>query len=279
MMLSSPDPPRRADIALVERGLAPSRSAAQRLISAGAVILVDSAAPDGPGRPLTKAATLIGATDRLRVVLTDEIRYVSRGGLKLAHALERVGLDCAGTRCLDVGQSTGGFTDCLLQAGARSVLGIDVGHAQLHPQLREDARVLTLEGVNARNLSDVALRAALARAGRTDMMPASGFDLIVVDVSFISLRLIIAALRPLLADAAHWLALVKPQFEVGPGHLDGRGVVRDTRLYDGVQAQIRQLAAAHQLRVLDWFDSPIAGGDGNHEFLMHCRPEPTGPTQ
>jgi 23S rRNA (cytidine1920-2'-O)/16S rRNA (cytidine1409-2'-O)-methyltransferase len=268
----SDPPPTRADMALVDRGLAPSRSAAQRLISAGAVTVRSGGHP-GSSRAVNKSAEIIEPCDELGVIISDEIRFVSRGGLKLAKALKQTGVDAEGTRCLDIGQSTGGFTDCLLQAGARSVIGVDVGHDQLHAQLRQDNRVICFEGVNARHLSGEALRTALARIGRPEAMPEAGFDIAVVDTSFISLTLIFAPIRPLLSRLGHLLALVKPQFEVGPGNLNGRGIVRDQRLYASVEAAVRQAAAGNVLRVLDWFDSPVLGGDGNREFIMHARPD------
>ena len=242
----------RLDALLVERGLAPSRTAAQRLIEAGRVSL--------DGGTLTKPAQLLADDARLVVVPADTAEYVSRGGLKLAGALLHAKLDVHGRDCLDVGQSTGGFTDCLLQHGAARVVGIDVGHDQLHPQLAADPRVEHHEGVNARQLEKSVL------AGRQ-------FDLIVADVSFISLTLILPQLPPLLTQRGDLLLLVKPQFEVGPGHIGKGGIVTDASLYAGVQDKLAACCAAHHLSVIDWFDSPITGTDGNREFFLHARHE------
>lgn len=241
----------RADRLLVERGLAPSRTAAQRLIESGRVSsphgLVRKASETFPGNiVLTVAAD---ATDC----------HVSRGGLKLAGALQASGLDASGWTCLDVGQSTGGFSDCLLQAGAARVVGVDVGHGQLHPRLQGEPRLLALEGINCRHLCRNDLGMAC---------PADGFDLIVADVSFISLALILPQLPALLAPAGQLLLLVKPQFELGPAALGKGGIVRDPARYAEVEARFRQLAADLHLNVAGWFDSPITGGDGNHEFFL-----------
>ena len=237
----------RADQLLVERGLAPSRTAAQRLIETGRVTW--------EGGPVAKPAQELPADAELRVTDDDLDRYVSRGGLKLAGALAHTGLDVRNRVCLDVGQSTGGFTDCLLQAGAARVVGVDVGHGQLHPRLRSDARVTGLEGVNARKLAEASL-------------PERHFDLIVADVSFISLALILPQLPPFLDNDGDMLLLVKPQFEVGAAHVGKGGIVRDPALYGQVEAKLRAAGADCRLAVRAWFDSPIAGGDGNREFFL-----------
>lgn len=244
----------RADHLLVAQGLAPSRTAARALIEAGRVSC--------EGKPVSKPAQLLPPSTRLAVTSDPDDRFVSRGGLKLAGALSRTGLDVRGFTCLDVGQSTGGFTDCLLQAGAAKVVGIEVGHDQLHSRLRQDPRCITLEGLNARYL---------CAADLGENMPAHGFGLIVCDASFISLALLLPQWPALLAPGGHVLALVKPQFEVGPQGLAKGGIVRDTALYAGVETRIRAAAGAAGIDVLDWFDSPITGGDGNHEFLFHGR--------
>jgi len=160
-----------------------------------------------------------------------------------------------GRNCLDVGQSTGGFTDCLLQAGAARVVGVDVGHGQLHPRLRADARVACIEGVNARALAEAPL-------------PVRSFECIVADVSFISLALVLPQLPPLLAADGAMLLLVKPQFEVGPENVGKGGIVRDSALYAQVETKLRQVCAALALAVRDWFESPITGSDGNREFFL-----------
>ena len=193
------------------------------------------------------------------------------GGLKLEGALRCAGLNVTGWRCLDVGQSTGGFTDCLLQHGAASVLGVDVGRGQLHPSLRNNARVLALEGINARSLTPASLLRALANCAPDLQAFDPAFDLVTGDVSFISLTLVLPALVPLLAPGGQVLLLVKPQFELQPGQVGKGGIVRDAALYAEVAQRIRTAAQAQGLQVQGWFDSPITGGDGNREFFMHAR--------
>lgn len=239
----------RADALLVTQGLAPSRTAAQRLIEAGRAF--------ADGHPVGKASQALPASAQLSVTPDEADRYVSRGGLKLAGALAHSGTDVRDRSCLDVGQSTGGFTDCLLQAGAREVVGVDVGHDQLHPRLRGDARVSCIEGVNARHLQESAL--ATRRAG---------FDLVVADLSFISLALVLPQLPAFLAEGGSMLLLAKPQFEVGPEHVGKGGIVRDATQYAVVERKLRDAAEAAGLRVRDWFDSPITGTDGNREFFL-----------
>lgn len=240
----------RADQVLVERGLAASRSQAQRLIAAGA-----RWRSPGGWRPLIKSDEL-PADAEIELLDAAAARYVSRGGLKLDGALRATGLAVGGWHCLDVGQSTGGFTDCLLQHGAASVVGVDVGHGQLHPRLAADARVRALEGVNARQL-DTAL-------------PGARFDLIVADLSFISLTLVLPALVPLLRPGGQLLLLVKPQFELQPGDIGKGGIVRDVALHAQVEQRLRRACADAALAVRHWLPSPIAGGDGNREFFIHA---------
>ncbi|MFN3828659.1 MAG: TlyA family RNA methyltransferase [Tepidimonas ignava] len=249
----------RADQQLVQRGLVASRSAAQRLIDAGAVQWRPEVA--AAWRTVRKAGEALPAHAELRVADDAEVRYVSRAGLKLAAALQRTGVAVAGRRCLDVGQSTGGFTDCLLQYGAACVVGVEVGHGQLHPRLRADARVIAIEGCNARELTPERLRALGGAAA------APPFDLIVGDLSFISQTLVWPALVPLLAPGGDMLMLVKPQFELQPADIGKGGVVRDPAAWARVRQRIEAAAAALGLRLRDYFDSPIAGGDGNREFL------------
>lgn len=244
----------RADQLLVESGLAASRTAAQRLIAAGRVRWL--------GGPVTKSSQEIPRDGELTVEADPDDRYVSRGGLKLAGALAASGISPEGRACLDVGQSTGGFTDCLLQAGAARVVGVDVGHSQLHPRLQGDPRLVCIEGVNCR---------ALDSADLGGHLPADGFSLIVADVSFISLTLVLPQLPTLLAEDGDMILLVKPQFEVGPQGLGKGGIVRDPALYGEVEAKLRQAAADAGLTVHSWFDSPITGGDGNREFFIWLR--------
>ena len=247
----------RADILLVERGLAPSRTAAQRLIAGGHVFT--RVGPKGARVALTKPGVTLDDDIAIEVEASELNRFVSRGGLKLDGALDRVGLDVTGMRCLDVGQSTGGFTDCLLQRGASQVVGVDVGHEQLHPSLRSDSRVTYFEGVNARELTS-------ATTGI-----AGDFNLIVADVSFISLTKVLPQWPALLALGGHVLSLVKPQFEVGAENIGRGGIVRDASLYAMVETSIREACAVAGLKVLDYFESPITGSDGNHEFFLYAQ--------
>jgi 23S rRNA (cytidine1920-2'-O)/16S rRNA (cytidine1409-2'-O)-methyltransferase len=241
----------RADQLLVERGLASSRSQAQRLIASG-VRWLDR----GDWRPVAKNGDELPAEAPVELLDSAEARYVSRGGLKLEGALNSAGIAVEGKACLDVGQSTGGFTDCLLQRGAARVTGVDVGHGQLHAAVRADPRVTAIEKVNARELS-------AEQVGRD-------FDLIVGDLSFISLTLVLPALAPLLASGGALLLLVKPQFELQPGQVGKHGIVRDPALYVVVEKRLRDCCASLGLAVRGWYDSPIAGGDGNREFFVYA---------
>ncbi len=244
----------RADQLLLQRGLAPSRSAAQRLIEHGAVRWLGPkgwAVPKKAGEDLPQAC-------EMEVTDNAELRWVSRAGLKLDAALAHCGIDVADRTCLDVGQSTGGFTDVLLARGAASVVGIDVGHGQLHAKLRNDPRVTALEGVNARQLDAATL-------------PRQSFDLVVADLSFISLTLVLPALVPLaLRDL---LLLVKPQFELQPADIGKGGLVTDPVAHGHVEARLRAACAKRGLKLRDYFESTVAGGDGNREhFLWACKP-------
>ena len=189
----------------------------------------------------------------------------------MAGALAATGLEVSGCLCLDVGQSTGGFTDCLLQHGAAHVVGVDVGQGQLHPRLRGDARVTCIEQVNARALDASDLIAACADGISAEGQFDLKFSVIVGDLSFISLTLVLPALVPLLADSGALLMLVKPQFELQPGQVGKGGIVRDPALYAFVEQRIRACCAEQGLAVQAWLDSPIAGGDGNHEFFIFAR--------
>jgi 23S rRNA (cytidine1920-2'-O)/16S rRNA (cytidine1409-2'-O)-methyltransferase len=243
----------RADQLLVERGLATTRSQAQRLIASGVRWLAA-----GGWQRVAKNGDELPSHAELELLDASELKYVSRGGLKLEGALKEAGVDVVGKRCLDVGQSTGGFTDCLLQHGAACVVGVDVGHGQLHERLRGDARVQALEKLNAREV--------------TAREVGTGFDVIVGDLSFISLTLVLPALAPLLAPNGHLLMLVKPQFELQPGQLGKGGIVVDSSLYPRVEQRIRDCCRQLGLQVRDWLQSPIAGGDGNREFFIHATP-------
>jgi 23S rRNA (cytidine1920-2'-O)/16S rRNA (cytidine1409-2'-O)-methyltransferase len=249
----------RADLLLVQQGLAPSRSAAQRLIERGGVRWLGVKGWQVP----RKAGDELPEGCQVEVTDDAELRWASRGGLKLEGALQTAGLGLAGAVALDLGQSTGGFTDVLLHAGCARVVGVDVGHGQLVQRLRDDARVLCLEGVNARGLDAGVLGEAL---------PAAGFDFITGDLSFISLTLVLPAVAPLLAPTGTLLLLVKPQFELQPADINKAGLVKDAAAYPRVEARLREACAACGLQVTAWRDSPVTGGDGNREFFVQARP-------
>jgi 23S rRNA (cytidine1920-2'-O)/16S rRNA (cytidine1409-2'-O)-methyltransferase len=285
----------RIDQLLVQIQLASTRSQAQRLIADG----VEWQQGDTWKR-VAKNGDDVPEDSPVRLLNDAEARYVSRGGLKLEAALKHLGLDVTGFACLDVGQSTGGFTDCLLQHGAVSVAGVDVGSAQLHPQLRTDPRVLCVEKVNARALVADDLIAAYedsvgadgmfdddaseeedgSDGGDEDACAAAAshpkgfvpaFDLVVADLSFISQTLVLPAVVPLLKAGGTLLTLVKPQFELQPGQVGKGGIVKDASMYLLVEQRLRDACADLGLSVTAWFDSPIAGGDGNHEFFICAR--------
>ena len=266
----------RADQLLVVRGLASTRSQAQRLIADGVRWRKNEV-----WKTVTKNGDDIPDDAPIELLNDAEARYVSRGGLKLEAALKQVGLVVTGLACLDVGQSTGGFTDCLLKHGAASVVGVDVGSAQLHPSLRADPRVLCVEGVNARSLDASDLIAAYeesTRAGGAFDVEEGGesefapeFDLIVADLSFISQTLVLPAVVPLLKAGGTLLTLVKPQFELQPGQVGKGGIVKDAAFYPLIEQRLRDACEALGLTVTAWFDSPIEGGDGNREFFICAR--------
>lgn len=252
----------RIDQLLVERGLAASRSQAQRLIAGG----VQWQQADGSWRAVLKNRDEVPGGAAVQLLDDAESRYVSRGGLKLEGALKATGVQVDGLRCLDVGQSTGGFTDCLLQHGAAEVVGIDVGHAQVHPRIRENERVVCIEGVNARELEPGDERVPQA---------LEGFDLVVGDVSFISLTLVLPGVVHLLKPTGQLLMLVKPQFELQPGQVGKGGIVKDERHYPFIENRVRTALSDLGMRVSAWLDSPIEGGDGNREFFVQaCWPDP-----
>ncbi len=239
----------RLDLLLVERGLADSREKARGLIMAGQAAV--------NGQVVHKAGTLVDQDAEIRVA-GPEHPWASRGGIKLAHALDVFGIDPTGWLALDIGASTGGFTDVLLQRGARAVIALDVGHGQLHWKLRSDPRVTVIEGVNARHLS----RADLPDIGR-------GVDIATIDVSFISLTYILPVLPALLAPGAPVIALVKPQFEAGRDEVGKKGVVTDPAVHARVLATVTAAAAEVGLTAVDTIPSPITGAEGNREFLVH----------
>lgn len=256
----------RVDQLLVARGLAPSRSAAQRLIDRGAVRF--RVERGSVWRQPAKAGVDLPDACDLQVIDDAELRFVSRGGLKLDGALRATGIDIAGRRCLDVGQSTGGFTDVLLQAGAMRVVGIDVGHGQLHVRLRDDPRVCAYEGLNAREIGGSAFEREQG---------SEPFDFVTGDLSFISSTLVLPTMVRLLAASGDLLLLVKPQFELQSSDIGRGGVVKDERLYPAVETRIRNALQALSLDVVDYFESPVKGGDGNTEFFAWARHRPENP--
>ena len=238
----------RLDERVVAAGLAESRAKAQALILAGEV-LVDGECVDKPGTRVRDEAEL-----RLRGARR---RFASRGGEKLAGALDDLGIDARGRACLDLGASTGGFTDCLLQRGARSVVAVDVGYGQLDAKLRSDPRVVVVERTNARELAAEALPAPI--------------DLVTIDVSFISVRRLLPRLAEL-APAADWLILVKPQFEVGRGQVGKGGVVRDDTLRAAAVGAVRAAAEGLGWHSAGQIESRLAGPKGNREVFLWLRP-------
>ncbi len=237
----------RIDKLLVERGLADSRTKAQALVMAGLVLVNEQrVAKPSDNTPLNAQIRLKGADDPTS-------RYVGRGGLKLEAALREFAIDVNGLACIDVGASTGGFTDCLLQHGAASVVALDVGHNQLDWRLRNDSRVTVKENVNARYLKPEDF--------------ANKFDLAVMDVSFISATKVMPALIPLLADAGSLITLIKPQFEVGRGEVGSGGIVRNPEKHTRVIAEVNQAATELGFRPVGLIESPLQGADGNREFL------------
>ncbi|MGD8176168.1 TlyA family RNA methyltransferase [Marinimicrobium sp. ARAG 43.8] len=247
----------RLDKLLVARGLADTRTRAQRLIEAGRVRVQLAGRWQVQHKPGVKLPMDVA----LEVEPAAEDEFVSRGGIKLRGALEGAALDVAGWTALDIGQSTGGFTDCLLRQGAARVVGVDVGRDQLAPALRKHPKVVCHEGINARQLPTDRL---LAEA-------PDGFDLAVMDVSFISQTLILPGIAPLLRSGGWLVSLVKPQFEVGRDGIGKGGIVRDARLYKEVEAQICHCCRESGLEVNAYFGSPITGGDGNREFFVVAR--------
>jgi 23S rRNA (cytidine1920-2'-O)/16S rRNA (cytidine1409-2'-O)-methyltransferase len=276
----------RADLFLVEHGFATTRSQAQRLIASGVQWRAEEG---GPWKKVAKNGDEMPDGAELQVPDTTEAKYISRGGLKLEGALKSTGVDVSGLRCLDIGQSTGGFTDCLLQRGAAQVVGVDVGHGQLHGSMRDDSRVVCIEGVNARSLTADELVAHYNRAIHggddadedgdyedhagheedTGFEPV--FDFLTGDLSFISLTLVLPAVVRLLKPEGHLLMLVKPQFELQPGQVGKGGIVRDPVHFEFVEKRLKDTCAGLGLEVLAWLDSPIAGGDGNREFFIHAQ--------
>ncbi len=238
----------RLDELLVQRGLAASRSQAKALIMSGRV-LHGTDRLDKPGKEFP---------GDIELTVEQPPRFVSRGGEKLQGFIDRFSLDLRGAHLLDVGASTGGFTDCALQAGAADAVCVDVGRAQLHPRLQNDPRVTNLEKINARHL-------------QASDLPRAEFDTVVMDLSFISLKSVLPAVWPLLRVGGSLVALVKPQFEAGKAEVDkGRGIIRDAAVQDAVLADIQAFALTQLpgATLIGTMDSPITGTDGNREFLL-----------
>lgn len=239
----------RLDKLLVENGLTPSRERARALIMAG-MVCVDDEMRDKPG-------VLVWPQQSIRIKQSSLLRYVSRGGLKLEKALQRFEIDVQGLVCLDVGASTGGFTDCLLQHGAQRVYALDVGYGQLAWRLRQDSRVIVIERTNIRRM-------------KADTIPEM-VNLITIDTSFISLRLVVPATLPFLAPQGGLVTLIKPQFEVGKEKVGKGGVVRDPALHQSVIGAIGDFFSAMGLQCQGPVESPILGPKGNKEFLLHLK--------
>ena len=239
---------RRLDAELLRRGLAETREAAQQLVVSGQVTV--------GGAPAEKSSRLVAADEPI-VVLAPPPRFVSRGGEKLAAALERFGVDVRGATALDAGASTGGFSDCLLQAGAARVVAVDVGHGQLHPRIRDDRRVEVHERLNVRTI---------------DAATLGTFSLVVADLSFISLRTVLGALLEVSGPGADLVLLVKPQFEAGRVEASrGRGVISDPAVWRRALEDVGEALTSRGAAIMGWMVSPIRGAQGNVEFFVHAR--------
>jgi 23S rRNA (cytidine1920-2'-O)/16S rRNA (cytidine1409-2'-O)-methyltransferase len=240
---------RRLDSELVRRGLVTSRAEAQEAVTAGRVTVA--------GAPAWKAARLVAPEEPV-LLLAPPRRFVSRGGDKLDAALDAFAIDVHSRRALDAGASTGGFTDCLLQRGAVFVAAVDVGHGQLHPRIRGDARVLVRERLNVRALTVDDIEGPV--------------DLVVADLSFISLRTVLPALLGVCQPGADLVLLVKPQFEAGRAEVSrGRGVVRDDTVRERVRGEIDDQLRAAGATIMGWMQSPLPGADGNVELFVHAQ--------
>lgn len=249
---------KRLDQLLVELGLAPTRSKAQQMLKANEIEIRVGEQWRTEASPSFKADQI--SQEDVRIAANSQtLKYVSRGGLKLESALAHLGLRIEGYRCFDVGQSTGGFTDCLLKSGAEAILGVDVGHDQLHPSIKANQKVLAFEGVHAKEMGH--------HQGILDWLK-QGVQLAVVDVSFISLESILPSLGEILPLGTKLLALVKPQFEVGRGGLDKGGIVTDNKLFDEVRDRMLLALTKYGFKDLDYFPCAVKGQDGNQEFFV-----------
>ena len=237
----------RIDQLLTDRGLAESRSKAQALVLAGQV-LADEKKIEKPGQQVNPECEIR--------ILGEQPRYVSRAGFKLEGALSKFGIDVQGKTCLDIGASTGGFTDCLLQHGAAKVYAVDVGTNQLHWRIRNDSRVLVLEQTNAKDLSREQIRGPIA--------------FVCCDVSFISATLVLPPAAPLLAKGAEIVVLVKPQFEAGRGEVGKGGIVRNDEIRQAAADKVRRMLETLGFRAIQQMDSPLEGAQGNREILLYA---------
>lgn len=248
----------RLDQYIVQMGWSPSRTKAQEMIERGDIrvfvkgIIVDA-----------KPSLEVDDSIRVIVVSQELNKYVSRAGLKLESALAKTQIQLSGKIILDVGQSTGGFSDCLLQAGAEVVIGIDSGHGQLHESIKNHSKIIAFENINARELQNLPVV--------TSHFPDAGFDAIVMDVSFISQKILWPSCLPYLKVEGDFLSLVKPQFEVGIQNLDKNGLVKDENLFTFVKCEIVEGLKNLNMEVIDYFPSTIQGRDGNQEFFVHAR--------
>lgn len=252
---------KRLDLLLIELGLVDSRTRAQELILNGQVSL----RKEDQRMILNKPSLQLELEDNKYIEVTNGPinQYVSRGGLKLEGALNKLSLSVNGFQILDIGVSTGGFSDCLLQSGAKEILAIDVGHNQLAKQLQQLKNLKLIEGVNARYLNQ--------NQAFQEAVPKNGFDMIVMDVSFISITLILPELKEYLKDQGIILSLVKPQFEVGIDGVGKNGIVTNLNLYSYVENKIKQCCLKAGLICLDYFESTIEGKDGNKEFFIFLK--------
>jgi 23S rRNA (cytidine1920-2'-O)/16S rRNA (cytidine1409-2'-O)-methyltransferase len=256
----------RLDKLLVERGLTPSRERAQALILAGRVLVNE--------QKLEKSGASVDSEAAIRI-LGDDQPYVSRGGLKLARALEHWHIDVSGKTCLDIGASTGGFTDCLLQAGAAQVIAVDTGYGQMDAKLRSDPRVRLLEKTNARFLTpaQIADLESGRKLAKTDAQPSEPISFVAMDVSFISATLVL----PAAVNCVRWssrefeaVVLVKPQFEAGRGQVSKGGIVRDPDIQKATVERVARAVEELGGNAIETIESPILGAEGNREFLLHA---------
>lgn len=241
---------------LVERGHAPSRTKAQEMIRSGKIKIYKNSKYETCTKPNAEV------DENSDIQITEVMPFVSRAGVKLDGAIKHVGLQVSGLSAIDIGISTGGFTDCLLQRGAKSILGVDVGHGQLASKLSQDPRVRLLEETNARFLLD---------SENFQILDKKEFQILVADVSFISIKMLIPIFFKLLGEGGVGLCLIKPQFEVGPENLGKGGIVRDVSLYPILEKSLREEFTNAGFQVMDYFPSSLDGKDGNREFFIYIK--------